>query len=67
MAMSEAQFDRLQDQQALVSISQGASDHWPPEIVKQLSYTIRRMNSVIKSSDQSGSIPTTSPEQGEQK
>jgi len=65
MAMTESQFDRIQDQQALVLVSQGASDHWPPEIVNQLSYTIRRMNSVIKSSEAPSSLPTTLPKQGE--
>lgn len=64
--MDSEQYDRIQDQKTMVAISRDAANHWPQEIIKQISYTIRRMNSVIKSSEGSDRVPTTSPEQGEQ-
>lgn len=63
--MEDSQIDRLEDFRSMVEISRFANDHWSPEIVKQLSYTIRRMQSEIKASDQSGRVPTTNPNKGE--
>lgn len=62
----EGHIDRLEDFRSMIEISRFAGDHWSPEIVKQISYTIRRMQSEIKSSEGSSRVPTTPPKRGEQ-
>jgi len=43
--------DRIEDFQTMVNIARFAEDHWPKEIVQQLSYITRRMSSEIKKAD----------------
>jgi len=55
----EIRIDRIDDFQTMVNIARFAEDHWPNEIVQQLSYITRRMSSEIKKAD--------NPNKGEQK
>jgi len=47
----EVRIDRIEDFQTMVNIARFAEDHWPKEIVQQLSYITRRMSSEIKKAD----------------
>lgn len=67
MTVPDPDNDRRADFYGLIEISKAAPDHWSEEICSQLSYTLRRMSSYMKSSEGSSRVPTTSPEQGEQK
>jgi hypothetical protein len=62
-ASSKTRIDRRKDFRSIIEISKAAPNHWPEEICSQLSYTLRRMSSYMKSSEGSSRVPNTSPEQ----